>query len=123
MSEEISRNIWLVSRQCINIVKVDQWIKNKKVLEQHFRDKADNENLSQLIIMLRRRTYHYQTLSFNYAPNFETYIGQHAAKLDACEKKDSPLAEWVMRGHIQTIKLAIVKSLSINHNFSKIIEF
>jgi DNA-binding GntR family transcriptional regulator len=102
---------------------IEAWLQNNSLFHGYFRDKADNENLSQLIIMLRRRTYHYQTLSFNYSPNFETYIGQHAAILDACEKKDSSLAERLMRFHIQTIKIAIVKSLSMNHNFSKIIKF
>jgi DNA-binding GntR family transcriptional regulator len=95
---------------------IQAWLQNNALFHSYFRDKAGKENLCQLIVMLKRRTYHYQNMSLSYDRYFETYIGHHAAILEACKKKDADLAERQMRQHVQTTKCAIVESLSMNRN-------
>jgi len=95
---------------------IQEWLQNNALFHSYFRDKAGNENLCQLIIMLKRRTYHYQNMSLSYDRYFETYIEHHAAILEACKKKDVDLAERLMRQHVQTTKCAIAESLSMNRN-------
>jgi DNA-binding GntR family transcriptional regulator len=95
---------------------VQFWIKNNALFHGYFREKAGNETISQLIVMLKRRTYHYQNMSVSYERAFETYLEHHAAILDACKKKDAVRAEQSMILHVQTTKRFVIESLSIGRN-------
>lgn len=92
------------------------WFDNNALFHGFFREKAQNETLNQLIIMLRRRTFLYQNISLSYERYYEAYIEHHAEILDACKKKDPTLAEEAMRNHVKTTRRAVIEYLSINRN-------
>jgi len=95
---------------------IQSWLHNNALFHGYFRDKAGNETINQLIIILKRRTYHYQSMSVSYERAFETYIEQHAAILDSCKKKDADRADQSMRLHVQTTKRFVIESLSMGRN-------
>jgi len=95
---------------------IQAWVQNNALFHGYFRDKAGNGTLSQMIVLLKRRTYHYQNMSLSYDRYFETYIEHHAAILAACKKKDADLAERSMRHHVQMTKQAIVEFVSMNRD-------
>ncbi|HOG18461.1 MAG: putative HTH-type transcriptional regulator YdfH [Syntrophaceae bacterium PtaU1.Bin231] len=88
------------------------WLHNNALFHGFFRDRADNENLCQLIIMLKRRIYRYQYMSVSYPRFFETYIEHHAALIEACRNKDVALAERTMKIHMRKVKDVIAGSLA-----------
>lgn len=92
------------------------WLQNNALFHAFFREKADNENLCQLIVILRRRIYRYQNMTVNYPRFFETYIEQHATMIEACKKKDADLAEKTMKIHIRKVKDVIIDSLAASRN-------
>ena len=92
------------------------WLQNNAQFHGYFREKAGNETISQLIVMLKRRTYHYQNMSVSYERAFETYIEHHAAILDLCKKKEADCAERSMILHVRTTKRFVIESLSIGRN-------
>ena len=92
------------------------WIDNNAAFHAYFRNKANNETLNQLIIMLKRRTFLYQRMSLSVDRYFETYIEHHANILDACKKKDLDLAEHAMRNHVMATKRAVVEYLSMHRS-------
>jgi DNA-binding GntR family transcriptional regulator len=92
------------------------WLDNNALFHGYFREKAQNETLNQLIILLRRRTFLYQNLSLSYERYYEAYIEHHCEILDACKKKDPDLAEIAMQNHVRTTRKAIIEYLSINRN-------
>ncbi len=92
------------------------WLDNNALFHGYFREKAENETLNQLIILLRRRTFLYQNLSLSYERYYEAYIAHHSEILDACKKKDPDLAEIAMQNHVRTTRKAIIEYLSIHRN-------
>jgi DNA-binding GntR family transcriptional regulator len=88
------------------------WLQNNALFHGFFRDNADNENLCQLIVMLKRRIYRYQYMSVSYPRFFETYIEHHAALIEAFKKKDAALAEKIMKIHMRKVKDVIAESLA-----------
>lgn len=95
---------------------IQAWLQNNSLFHGYFRDKSGNENLSQMIVMLKRRTFNYQNMSLSYASYFETYIEHHAAILEACKKRDVDLAEQSMRQHVLMTNQAIVNFVSMNRS-------
>lgn len=105
-------------KNLINAAKnkdIRAWLQNNSLFHGYFRDKAGNENLSQMITMLKRRTFNYQNMSLSYASYFETYIEHHAAIIEACKKRDADLAEQAMRHHVLMTNQAIVNFVSMTH--------
>ncbi|MBU2055820.1 MAG: FCD domain-containing protein [Proteobacteria bacterium] len=93
-----------------------EWLHNNALFRGFFRDKADNENLCQLIVMLKRRIYRYQYMSVSYPRFFETYIEHHATMIEMCKKKDADLAEKTMKIHMRKVRDVIIDSLAASRN-------
>jgi len=88
------------------------WLHNNALFHGFFRDKADSESLSQLIVMLKRQIYRYQYMSVGYPRFFETYIEHHASLIEACKKKDAASAERTMKIHMRKVRDIIADSLT-----------
>ncbi len=87
------------------------WLENNTLFHGFFRDKADNDCLSQLIMMLKRRIYRYQYMPLSYPHVIETYAKHHAALIECCKKKNAILAEKIMRLHVRTVKDVVTKDV------------
>jgi len=85
------------------------WLHNNALFHGFFRDRADNENLCQLIIMLKRRIYRYQYMPVSYPHFIDIYAEHHAALIECCKKKDAAMAEKVMRIHVRKVKDVVMK--------------
>lgn len=92
------------------------WLQNNALFHAFFREKADNENLCQLIVMLRRRIYRYQYMTVSYPRFFENYIEHHTTMIEACKKKDPDLAEKTMKIHLCKVRNVIIESLTANRD-------
>lgn len=91
-----------------------QWIDKNSAFHAYFRDKAGNETLNQLILMLKRRTFIYQRMSLSFDRYYDVYIDHHANILDACRNRDHDRAEFAMRAHVMATKQAVVENLSMS---------
>ena len=91
-----------------------QWIDRNSAFHAYFRDKAGNETLNQLILMLKRRTFIYQRMSLSFDRYYDVYIDHHANILDACRNRDHDRAEFAMRTHVMATKQAVVENLSMS---------
>jgi|WetSurMetagenome_2_1015567.scaffolds.fasta_scaffold296463_2 DNA-binding GntR family transcriptional regulator len=92
------------------------WFDNNALFHGYFREKAGNETLNQLIILLRRRTFLYQNISLSFERYYEAYIEHHSEILEACKKKDPVLADTAMQNHVRTTRKAVIEYLSISRN-------
>jgi DNA-binding GntR family transcriptional regulator len=88
-----------------------EWIDKNSTFHAYFRDKAGNETLNQLIMMLKRRTFLYQRMSLSFDRYYDVYVDHHADILDACRKRDLDRAEFAMRTHVMATKQAVVENL------------
>ncbi|HOG18444.1 MAG TPA: GntR family transcriptional regulator [Syntrophales bacterium] len=85
------------------------WLQYNTLFHGFFRDKADNDCLCQLIIMLKRRIYRYQYMPVSYPHFIDIYAEHHAALIECCKKKDAAMAEKVMRIHVRKVKDVVMK--------------
>jgi len=95
---------------------VQSWLHNNTLFHNFFRDKADNEDMAQLSITLKRRIYRYTDMSVGHRRDYDTYLEQHATLIEACKKRDAALGEETMRLHMRRVRDVITESLMTTRN-------
>jgi len=88
------------------------WIHNNILFHNFFSENPGNNNLQQVLTMIKRRVYRYHYMIVRIPGHFKTYLEHHEGILRACELNDGKMAEKYMKAHVQTIKKVLIDYLN-----------
>jgi DNA-binding GntR family transcriptional regulator len=89
-----------------------KWIHNNILFHDFFSENPGNNNLQQVLTMIKRRVYRYHYMIVRIPGHFKAYLEHHEGILRACELNDGKMAEKYMKAHVQTIKKVLIDYLN-----------
>jgi DNA-binding GntR family transcriptional regulator len=94
-----------------------EWFDNNYQFHNFFFKHCGNDNLIKTVNNLKRKVHRYDYLAIGVPGDFETFIKQHEAMLQGCEKRDGAMVERYMSLHMETVKVTLINHLR-NHGIS-----
>jgi len=98
-------------RSAAQSVDLQAWLRANNLFHNSLYSHCDNSLLIQSINNLKRRVNRYHFVTVTVPWQFDTYLEQHEAILQACEKNDGELVEKYMKEHMDTTKEALKNQL------------
>jgi DNA-binding GntR family transcriptional regulator len=92
------------------------WLENNSLFHNFFAEHSGNNNLTQILDILKRRIYRYRMV-VRVPGHFEDYIKHHEGILRGYEKKDGEMAERYMKIHLEMVKRVTIDFLNSFSHF------
>jgi len=90
------------------------WLRNNADFHNFFSDNCNNQNLVQILDILKRRVFRYHYIAVRSSMNFKFFIEHHEGIISGCEKNDGDMAEKYMKKHLEYVKKVIIDDLQRN---------
>jgi DNA-binding GntR family transcriptional regulator len=110
------RNLNEKLKKAAQAYDLKRWLENNSLFHNFFAEHSGNNNLTQILDILKRRIYRYRMV-VRVPGHFEDYIRHHEGILRGCEKRDGEMAEKYMKIHLEMVKRVTIDFLNSFSHF------